>query len=247
MSNLVLTDAKIYVGGMDVSGYANEVVVNHNAELLNHSVFGFGTRRFKPGLFNLDGSVKGFTDYDDTTSALDLTFQQLIGADGAAMSVAPEGNAEGDTAYTFQKVHGSYKPISGTVGELAPFELDVHGNGGVPLVRGVVGGLGAKTATGNSTAPFNLGAVTSAQRIAASVHVVAASGTLPTLDVVIESGDAGFGTPTTRLTFTQLTAVGSQFLTALGPITDTYWRAKWTVGGTTPSFTVFIVLGICSK
>jgi hypothetical protein len=43
-----------------------------------------------------------------------------------------------------------------------------------------------------------------------------------------------------------MTALGSQFATRVaGPITDDWWRASFTVGGSaTPTFTLALVMGI---
>ena len=86
-----------------------------------------------------------------------------------------------------------------------------------------------------------LGAVASGQIVAASLHVIAASGT--SLDVTVESDStSGMSSPTTQLTFAQATAIGGQFLSAVGPITDDWWRVSWTVVG--GSFTFVVAIGI---
>ena len=71
--------------------------------------------------------------------------------------------------------------------------------------------------------------------------VSAASGTTPTLDVIVEtSDDPSFATNVrTMMTFTQKTAAGSQRLSAGGA--DRFVRGKATIGGTTPSFTFSLV------
>jgi hypothetical protein len=51
-------------------------------------------------------------------------------------------------------------------------------------------------------------------------------------------------TDTTVLTFAQKTDVGFEWKTDDGPITDVNFKAKWTIGGTLPSFTLAIVAGI---
>jgi hypothetical protein len=245
MSNLILKDVKAYMGHLALHGYSNEIELNWSAEIKDHTVFGLGTRRNKAGLLVVDASMSGFNDFDEDTG-IDAGLYGRIGAVSAPLSVAPVGNAENEVVFFTSKVNGVYTPIGGTVGDMAEYSLDCKG-AGVALIRGLVGGLGAKTATGNGTG-HQTGAVSAVQRIGAALHVVAASGTTPTLDVVIESSvDNTFASPTTRLTFAQLTGVGSEFKSLVGPITDTYWRAKWTIAGTTPSFTVFIALGIGPK
>lgn len=51
-------------------------------------------------------------------------------------------------------------------------------------------------------------------------------------------------TDTTILSFAQKTAAGFEWKTDAGPITDVNFKAKWTIGGTLPSFTFAVVAGI---
>ncbi len=91
----------------------------------------------------------------------------------------------------------------------------------------------ARAASGDS------GAVDGFERaglLRAQLHVTAASGTTPTLDVVLEDTvDAGASWNVVG-TFAQKTAAGREVINVTTPFTDRL-RARWTVGGTTPSFT----------
>lgn len=69
--------------------------------------------------------------------------------------------------------------------------------------------------------------------VRALLAITAASGTTPTLDVVIQTSHDG-ATWRTAHTFTQATAIGQQRASFT---VDRFVRAAWTVGGTTPSFT----------
>jgi hypothetical protein len=92
-----------------------------------------------------------------------------------------------------------------------------------------------------------LGAVAAGQRVYAALHVIdPVSGTSPTLDVTLKSAAlVGFGSPTTRLTFTQATEPTSELLSAAGAITDEFWRVDFSIGGTdTPTFPFIVVVGI---
>jgi hypothetical protein len=91
----------------------------------------------------------------------------------------------------------------------------------------------ARTTTGNSgLLGAGWGAVSS---IRAQLNVTAASGTTPTLDVVIE--DTLDGTNFNPVvTFAQKTTTGREVINATIPFSD-QMRVRWTVGGTTPSFT----------
>jgi hypothetical protein len=67
--------------------------------------------------------------------------------------------------------------------------------------------------------------------------------------VIIESGtDEAMTGAQTRMTFTQVTTtVGAQFLTPVAgdaEITQTFWRIKYTRGGTDGSFTFIVTFAI---
>jgi hypothetical protein len=103
-------------------------------------------------------------------------------------------------------------------------------------------------ASGNGTAR-QIGAVASGKALYAALHVISSSGDgSQTLDVEIESDSADdfTGSETSRITFSQVaTSVQSQWGSVDGAITDDWWRAKWTVGGTgSPEFDFVIALGI---
>lgn len=91
----------------------------------------------------------------------------------------------------------------------------------------------AVTASGNSGALTGYGAATS---LRAQLNVTAASGTTPTLDVVIEDSVDGGATWNTVGTFTQKTASSREVVNVTNPFGDQL-RVRWTVGGTTPNFT----------
>lgn len=91
----------------------------------------------------------------------------------------------------------------------------------------------ARTATGTGTA-FDTSDLVA---LFATLTVSARSGTNPTLDVTLETTVDGTNWYTAG-SFTQKTATGSEAKAfgALGP----QCRWKWTIGGTTPSFTFTI-------
>jgi hypothetical protein len=93
----------------------------------------------------------------------------------------------------------------------------------------------AVTASGNSGALTGYGAATS---LRAQLNVTAASGTTPTLDVVVEDSLDGTNWNTIG-TFTQKTAAAREVINITTPFGDSV-RVRWTVGGTTPSFTMAV-------
>ena len=92
---------------------------------------------------------------------------------------------------------------------------------------------GAVTASGSSAGASGYGA---AATLRAQLNVTAASGTTPTLDVVIEDSVDGGVTWNTVGTFAQKTATAREVINVTVPFGDSL-RVRWTVGGTTPNFT----------
>ncbi len=94
----------------------------------------------------------------------------------------------------------------------------------------------ARTASGNSGVFTGYGV---ASTLRAQLDVTAASGTTPTLDVVIE--DTLDGTNWNILaSFGQKTAPGREVVNVSTPFANRI-RARWTIGGTTPSFTFSVI------
>ena len=79
-----------------------------------------------------------------------------------------------------------------------------------------------------------------------ALHVLSVAGTsTPTLTVIVQSDDnAGFTTPTTRISFTAATAVGAQWGSVAGALTDDYWRISYTISGTNPVFAFAVSAGV---
>jgi len=91
-------------------------------------------------------------------------------------------------------------------------------------------------ANGQATAAGDFGP---SKTIRAQLNVTAASGTTPTLTAYIEDTVDGGANWNQVAAFTAATAPGVQTINVTTPFSDTL-RVRWTVGGTTPSFTFTI-------
>ena len=235
----VLTDAKLYMDGRDFSGKMNELRLAYGSDLKEARVFGDKGIRRLSGLTDVNMSHAGYFDAE----TVDIDLHANIGVDNVPITAAPNDGAEGKIAYIFQAAHGEYAP-GAEVGELHGYTVTAVGSGGDRLVRGTILGNGVETSSGTGTA-FQVGAVTASQKLYAALHVFATGGT-PTLDVTVES-DAleAFGSATTKITFAQKTAVGSEWATPVaGVIDDDWWRIAFTIGGGSPSLTFIVTIGI---
>ena len=243
MTSHVLTDGTVWMHGVAVHDVAHTLQFSTTREAKDFTKFGASARNSKVGLFTAAVSVSGYTD---TTGYDEDLYDLFNNATTAPISVAATSD-DGSVAYTMRSLMASLSPLSGQVGDIAAVSLEAAGRGGVRPVRGMIlHPETARTATGDGTGR-ELGAVEASESVYGALHVVAASGTTPTLDVIVESDDnADFTSATTRLTFTQTTAQTGEWKSAAGAITDTHWRVSYTVGGTSPSFTFAVVVGIAA-
>jgi len=94
----------------------------------------------------------------------------------------------------------------------------------------------ARTTTASAAAVTGFAA---ARQLCLQLQVTAASGTAPTLDVVVQ--DTVDGTNyNTIATFTQAAAVTREVIRLATPFTDSL-RVVYTIGGVTPSFTFSVI------
>lgn len=243
----VLMDARIYLESADLTGWSNKVETSPSAADEDVTTFASGGWKQRTGgELDTDVSLEGFFEQLDVSRPDDM-FWANLGSNQAALTVVPTSGAAGVVTYLSRVQVMDYKP-GGAVGKVLPFSASLKGNW--PFVRGLImhpQGT-ARTATGTGTG-FQLGAVTAAQRMYACLHVLSVAGTsTPTITVSLQSSvDNTFSSPTTRITFAADTALDGQALSLLGAVTDQWWRAAWTISGTTPSFLFAVSAGIGPK
>lgn len=244
MAAYVFKDAQALYAGRDVSGILNSVSISFTNDLQEDTTIGDGTRSRKSGLVTSEISLDGFWDV-----GTDSDIFSDVGGTGEVFTVLPAANTVGSRCFFMKGIQESYEQ-SDEIGSLRPFNLVMQSND--PLIRGrSIAEETAATVDGSSS-NLIFPALASGERMFAVLHVLAVSGTNPTLDVVLKSDDDGtFGVgDTTRITFTQATAAGAEVLSVSGPITDQYWRAEWTVSDDSagsPSFSFLVALGITDK
>lgn len=243
MSVFVLKNSKIYLGGYDVSGDLNKATMGYKAEEKDITTFGQSAKKRICGLSDTDLKLNGFWQADSSSYKVEDILWSKFAISDEVITIFPQTGAAGELGYSFKAMEGEYSP-GGQVGDVLGFDMSAMAND--LLVRATCMESGAKTSTAAGTGR-QLGAVLATQKVYAGIHILAKSGTLPTLDIKIQSDDnASFTSATDRITLTQMNAIGAQWATPLaGAITDDYWRFYFTVGGSGgPSFTVRAWIGI---
>lgn len=248
MAKQILKDQSVYLDGYDLTGKTNALALDYSSDLQDVSVFGSDSHLRIGGLKMSAAQVSGFQDLDISNgvpliNANDAFQFNTIGLDNTVMSWGAKGDAVGDVAYTMLCTQADIK-LGGSVGDVAKF--DAGGQSNSPLIRGTLmlnSKAAALTSTGNGTG-IQLGAVTSAQRIYASMHVLEAGTGSVTAKLQSSATGAFAGEQTDRITFSAATALGAQHTSVAGAITDTYWRITYTITGGAPSFKLVFVVGI---
>lgn len=240
MSQFILTAGKVWADSYDVSAYCNTGEIQKASDMHDVTAFGATEHRWAPGLQGGNWSLQGFTEFGTSPHKIEKIIATLGGVRDKPLTVVPEGGTVGNIAIFLPAAfHGS--DFGGPHGNPNTFNWQ----GGTSKWQPVSGfldepGTTARVATGNTTGQL-VAAVPAGQYLYAAVHVLAATGTM---DLIVQSAVADtFAGATTRITFTQFTAVGSSIMRVAGPITDTYYRFQYTLGGG-PSFTFAASFGI---
>jgi len=231
----IVKQRKVWVGSYEFSNRLSAAGLDLGANMQDSTSLADVTEINLAGLKTAGFAYEGFWDATPDSEF----FANLSLADVAATLSADTG-AEGEDAFSIKAAHAAYSP-GGSVGDTFKFSVSGKGNA---FYKGTILLNAAKTASASGTAR-QLGAVSAAQTLYASMHVTTVSGTSPTLDVVIQSDTAsGFTSPVSRITFTQATGITSEWKELAGAITDDWYRVDFTIGGTSPSFDFIVNVGI---
>jgi hypothetical protein len=239
-------DMSILLGSIEMAGNAKVFDLTTDVQVLDTtSLASTGWVSVIGG--NKSGKVNLDFMQDVVASGVDDTLWPLLGVAGTPKSICTN-SADGSVAYLLQTIPLSYTPVSGAVGDLAMGNISGSSSNG-PVVRGTLIHPSNVSRTSTSTGTGRqLGAVVAGKSMYAALHVVTVSGTNPTLAVIVQSDDnAGFTTPTSRITFSTATATTNraQMSSVAGAITDDYWRISYTIGGTgSPTFAFAVTAGI---
>lgn len=230
MANIVLSNAVAWWGAYDLSAYGNMIDLSVGCTAPEVTKWGATSKERIPGILEVGFKLAGFQDVIPTTGPVDpdKTLWTYVKGLLGITTVTPDGYAAGAIAWLFQSIGGLYSQSAGH-GDPWPWALDFHpsgaANAGMVLKRHAHTGAG----THNGTA-VQFGALAATDTMVAHLHGFALSATSCAVKIQSSSTE-GFGIPTDRITFTNLTAIGSERKTLAGPITDTWWRAVSTTTG----------------
>lgn len=117
MARIVLTDAGVVLGGVDLSDHIAQVEVNQTFDEVETTAFGDGGRTRVAGLE--DSSITLSFHQDFAAASVDDTINPLVGGT-AAFEIYPAGTTVSATnpKYSGTVLLTEWSPVSGTVGDL---------------------------------------------------------------------------------------------------------------------------------
>lgn len=251
MSAVVLTNSQVVYGTSDLTPFTGQIAWSTKIQMVDTTTFGSGGyHTVAPGIQTFTHNIGGIADLAaGGTTALVAPTQ--VGTEFGFYAVpTPTGNvgAAGDVAFFSKGYLNADTPWGGNIGTAGRFTMTTTSNvatgGGyilAPLAsRGAVAGTNTVGTVAGSSIAMQ-GPVTG-QNVYASLFVTGAVGT--NLAVIVQSAPAAnFAAPTTRFTFSTVSAIGWQMPVGLaGPITDGFWRCTATVG--TSTFTWACLVGV---
>lgn len=242
MAVFAMTTVHVAAGDLFVSTFADQVSLTGSQDERDVTTLASGGWRQKIGALATVGlNVSGFQDF--ATVGPDVSFPATTTiADSAytPWSVSVPGTTAGDVAYFGQARRAMIVPLRGAVGDVAGFEIgfDVTGR----PIRGLMAApFASRVATGNGTT-IALAGPTATQSLYAAFHVHSVTGAGTVTFTVQTDDNSGMTTPTTRITSTGFTAVGSQFTSVAGAFSgETHVRVNHTITGfSAVSFTAVV-------
>lgn len=242
MSRQALTDCAYFVGSMELTGQSNRVSYDAMVDELDCTTFGSGGHReYVGGLESVSISGGGFIDLGNVYDVEQYHFDNRRELVPHTIGVSNAGSAVAAKAYVANSLDTTIKATTET-GQLFGWELSATGSAKSGHGKFLWSPATAVTSTADGTA-VEIGAVPDGKYALATLHVLARSGSAALTAEIESDVDGDFNSATTRISFTQMSAVGSQFGMVAGPITDDHWRAALTVSGS-GSLTIAIAVGI---
>lgn len=239
MAITVPTSLVAAFGGVRISDYATSIEAGLDVATVDVTTFGSGA--FTQSAASTRGAVLNIGGLNDI-DAIEQTLAAQFGTATVA-TVCPEGDTAGNVAHIAYGTSSTWRAFAMSVGEASALTLALpNASGGRPL-QGLVtrSTATAVTATATTTA-VNCGAAASGAW--ASLHVLAISGTSPTITAQLQSSTSSGGSYTARGSASgSRNAIGSDWIVG-ATTTDTWWRLSLTVGGSGASITVLAAIGV---
>ena len=236
MAFVKVSAGRITIGDREWSGDLAGYSANTSVDVYDVTCIADTAKTFIPGQEYGDVGVNGFINQANAGTA-NSQWQDLKALRGSSAGVPAMIGFDGFTADDDVLICAVYETSwadSSAQGGPVTFNLSLSTTGTLDYGKSLFDPTSAQTASVNGTAVDN--ASSTANGGIGVLSVVAASGTSPTLDAVVQHSADNI-TYTALGTFTQATGTTSEKVTvAAGTTVNRYLRVAATIGGTAPSF-----------
>lgn len=245
MATFVGVHNKVYVGHVDMTCHTQTINFGDlTRTMVPATTFcDAGYTAVKPGLITGTAAITGLQDFAASTLDSEFSVDQLGSQYPITVVPNPTGTVSvGDAAWLSRGVLAKVNPLDGAKGDMAKVMLELPYDAAIP--QGYVAHTMDAVTTSASDSGINVTGPTTGQSLYAGLHVSAYSG-FDSASIEVESDDAvGFGSATSRITFTTVTGTTSEWSSVAGDLsTETYWRVKYTLNGS-GSITFAVAIGV---
>lgn len=242
MSNL-LTNIRFLYDGRDLSADGNTIAMSETYAMETATRFVDTAYINRPGLPTGKFSYAGYTQFG--SGKVEETIATHKGL-SVPILACPAPGTVGGRCHFFQAGQATLDPIKGSAGKLMGFSIDgvsASGSGGILDGYLLEDGKTARTIVLVSPG-VQVGAIAATQSLYAIAHLIAQDTGIVTVTIQ-SSVDNTFASPTNRLVFPGLAApIGAYAVSALGAVTDTWWRATWAYSAGATSITLAVAMAI---
>lgn len=215
-------------GAYDLSAFLNNFDAAATADTAEVTTFGDSSKAYIGGLKDATVSLSGF--FDGSAGAVDEVLAAALANVRVVTLAAAGAGAIGNRAQIGNVISTSYS-INAPVADAVNISAEAQVSGG--LLSGIIlADLVARTVIGQTAANDN--AASTANGLTASLHLTAFTGTDITIKIQESADNVSW---VDLITFTQLTAIGSELKSATGTIAR-YLRVDVSGTFTTATFAV---------
>lgn len=224
----------LFIGAERLQGFYKSASLSADVDSADTSVFGLNYKTFLTGQGSAKVDLEGFYDINLTSR------HTALFASPEVATIGPAGLAVSDRAWLLSAHTLTYME-SAAVSDAVMTSLSLQSDARVGFGYAMsTAGAAAVTTTTNGAGVDNTTVSLANPFWVLDVHVTAASGTAPTLVVKIQdSANNSVFADVAGITTGTLTTTGATRVTGTTTTLRRFWRVVHTVGGTTPSFTVF--------
>lgn len=237
MANYSAKDAKVYTGGYDLSGQSSNVTLGYELATDETTPFGATDQEFVTGLGNYTIGTTSFWR-DDSGSGTAIIYDAAIAASDV-WSFYPAGITANHRGWASQAALMTTYNITAPVKGAIIAEVSCQGAGTLDRVRAMGACTSTLTDGAASTASlYDYGSACTSHTLVAVAHVMAISGTDPSVVFTIMESETG-GSAADLLVMDAITASGVQRKT-LSSSAGRYAGLKWATNASTTGCTFMV-------